>query len=53
MAVLKPGDTVRLKSGGPNMTIREVSQFEVLCEWLTTEGKSQTAWFKKGVLDII
>jgi uncharacterized protein YodC (DUF2158 family) len=27
------GDVVKLSSGGPSMTIREVSESEVHCEW--------------------
>jgi uncharacterized protein YodC (DUF2158 family) len=30
---MKPGDVVRLKSGGPAMTIKFVDGNEAYCEW--------------------
>ena len=33
LGTMKPGDTVRLKSGGPTMTIREVDEELIVCDW--------------------
>jgi uncharacterized protein YodC (DUF2158 family) len=33
MTTWKTGDTVRLKSGGPTMTVRNQVGEEVICDW--------------------
>ena len=33
LGTMKPGDTVRLKSGGPVMTIREIDGEYAACDW--------------------
>jgi uncharacterized protein YodC (DUF2158 family) len=38
---LKPGDTVRLKSGGPVMTIAWIEGGEALCEWFSEKKPFQ------------
>jgi uncharacterized protein YodC (DUF2158 family) len=30
---MQPGDVVRLKSGGPKMTIRWINDGEAYCDW--------------------
>ncbi len=37
----KAGDIVRLKSGGPYMTIRETVDDDLRCQWFDTEDYSQ------------
>lgn len=38
MTELKVGDVVRLKSGGPKMTVEEVRPTSVVCIWFTGDG---------------
>ena len=39
-AVYRPGDVVRLKSGGPKMTIQAYdNEFSVRCSWFPLEDK--------------
>ena len=51
----KPGDKVKLASGGPDMTVREqgVGQFSgefVACDWFDKDGTHQHADFKPDQL---
>jgi uncharacterized protein YodC (DUF2158 family) len=48
---LKPGMVVKLKSGGPEMTIVELSNLGIICEWFLVEGKVQRHSFKPEVLE--
>lgn len=42
MAQFKPGDTVRLKSGGPLMTVHTVqTDGDIWCEWFDKSEKPQ------------
>jgi len=57
MAEMKIGTVVRLKSGGPKMTVISVpsDKDEVLCKWFgagTKDGKSLVEWFGIDTLDI-
>jgi uncharacterized protein YodC (DUF2158 family) len=36
---LKAGETVRLKSGGPLMTVQAAYKKWVVCEWFDEQGK--------------
>lgn len=47
MAQFKPGDTVRLKSGGPLMTVAMIrTDGEVDCEWFDEKDQPQSRIFK-------
>lgn len=36
--ILEPGDIVRLKSGGPMMTVVMVNSYEAFCIWHSQSG---------------
>ena len=47
----QPGDTVELKSGGPDMTVRETTpEGDVICEWFDRRGAHQLASFMPETL---
>lgn len=46
---MQPGDVVRLKSGGPQMTVTRVTGTEVDCIWFF-EYKPQSYTFNSAVL---
>ncbi len=33
MAEFKPGDVVKVKSGGPAMTVERITSNQVVCQW--------------------
>lgn len=39
---LKPGDTVRVKSGGPLMTIKSLDGKDVICTWFEKDKKKES-----------
>jgi uncharacterized protein YodC (DUF2158 family) len=45
------GDVVRLKSGGPAMTVKTVMDNLVVCVWFTAEGKVVWDKFNHATLD--
>lgn len=49
MAEFKIGDTVKLKSGGPLMTINAISDNEISCQWFL-DKKLNEAKFVPEVL---
>ena len=51
----EPGDVVRLKSGGPNMTIDSIETFDgrpqATCVWFDDKNERQTGVFDLVTLD--
>jgi uncharacterized protein YodC (DUF2158 family) len=47
---MNPGDVVRLKSGGPPMTVVEVDGDWVTCMWFDDKNKQQTDSFQRVTL---
>jgi uncharacterized protein YodC (DUF2158 family) len=45
----KKGSVVRLKSGGPNMTVQQVDRSGVTCSWFD-DSKAQSAIFAAEAL---
>lgn len=45
------GDVVRLKSGGPSMTVTAVKGDEVWVTWFDKEQKPQQTYFKPATLE--
>lgn len=43
--MFKPGDEVKLNSGGPAVTVERVRRDKVLTQWLTSGGRLQKGWF--------
>jgi uncharacterized protein YodC (DUF2158 family) len=43
MAQFNVGDTVRLKSGGPTMTVGETVNGKLSCHWFNQNGAEYTA----------
>lgn len=50
MAEFKVGDKVKLISGGPSMTVNNVSGSEVSCQWFNDKKELDGDIFKKEVL---
>jgi uncharacterized protein YodC (DUF2158 family) len=42
---LRLGDLVRVKSGGPMMTVRAIKGTEAICEWANSNGSLQSSPF--------
>jgi uncharacterized protein YodC (DUF2158 family) len=58
MADFNPGDTIRLKSGGPIMTVKELSvpmpeypTIYVFCIWFDKSDKEQTGKYPAETLE--
>lgn len=43
--MFKPGDVVKLNSGGPAMTVERVRGDKILTQWLTSGGRLQKGLF--------
>ena len=50
MANFKAGDTVKLKSGGPLMSVVSVNSNEAWCEWFDDKKQSQGRNFNVAIL---
>jgi uncharacterized protein YodC (DUF2158 family) len=52
MSKFKPGDTVRLKSGGPLMTVAEIEENDfVRCAWFDDKRLPQDKAFLEAILE--
>jgi uncharacterized protein YodC (DUF2158 family) len=47
--IFEPGDTVKLKSGGPLMTVNNVDGEDVICVWFEGKDAKERA-FKSATL---
>jgi len=55
MSTFKVGDVVRLKSGGPEMTVKSVDDScgEVVCNWMDFRYRKQVDRFEIAQLDLV
>ena len=54
---IKPGDVVKLRSGGPAMTVQTVetekeTQWPIYCVWITDAGKMEWAYLAREAVII-
>ena len=52
-ATFEAGDTVRLKIGGPLMTILSISGEDCCCMWFGDRGRFEHGKFELEVLDLV
>ncbi|WP_369426301.1 DUF2158 domain-containing protein [Aeromonas veronii] len=50
---MKVGEAVKLKGGGPSMTILIVDEVSAECLWFTSDYQLQRATFPLAVLDLV
>ena len=50
---MKVGDVVQLKSGGPPMTISEIEDDYIVCNWFNKHGKLESNSFGRLELKIV
>lgn len=55
MNMFKTGDLVKLKSGGPIMTVRITDRegLAVRCDWFGNTDDYKTAWFESESLELM
>lgn len=46
------GDVVRLKSGGPKMTITALDETEATCAWFNRNGRNQSDDFPLATIEM-
>ena len=49
---MKPGDIVRLKSGGPRMTIQAILDDRVVCKWFDKNDTEQSGGYNIESLEL-
>jgi uncharacterized protein YodC (DUF2158 family) len=47
----KIGDVVKLKSGGPKMTVSTIKDGEVWCTWFEDDKLARPYWFAPDMLE--
>ncbi|MCK9517342.1 MAG: YodC family protein [Ottowia sp.] len=50
--MLKVGDTVRLKSSGPLMTVNAIDNDSIKCQWFDGNNSLQEGVFHKDQLEV-
>jgi uncharacterized protein YodC (DUF2158 family) len=51
--VLRPGDLVRLRSGGALMTVHKVQDDQAICYWSTGYGETRSGSFPIAVISAL
>lgn len=51
--VIAEGSTVRLKSGGPNLTVMVRKADMVLCQWHVENGSIDSAWLQTACIEVV
>lgn len=51
-ALLRAGDLVRVRSGGPLMTVTSVQGDQVSCSWTDWDGRLESQTFPVGALNL-
>ena len=52
MTDFTPGDIVRLKSGGPKMTVLDAQAKALRCKWFDRNGKLHTDSFDAAIVEL-
>lgn len=50
---IEPGSIVKLKSGGPPMTVAWVEEGEAYCEWFDSKGEPRGQRYSLVVLQLV
>lgn len=49
----KPGDIVKLKSGGPEMTVKAVQKFNIVCQWFSGKKLEAGLFVEDSLVPVI